>query len=409
MRARPARTPLVSPVAADPAAPLPQGWYDVYRWLSRLTSSTDTAEELTAEVCRRLRSGQPTWLAGRAVDVQQRFFVAQVLLEQRGAAFDGVRGPGGLHYPGGAESAAPDRRHLRTPSVVEPDGRSRAAGSDRGADVMVGARLAEILASLAAGGSPAAWPAQLVRDCQVATQMSGVGLAVTGADNPAAVLAASSGRAQQMEDLQFALGEGPSIDAARSGRPVLVADLRRDAGQRWPAFTPEATDAGVHAVFAFPLQVGAIGIGVLDMYRTTPGGLEDSELGQALAFADAAVAVLIHLQDRAGASDSGDEAGRLLADHATVQLPDAGVEVARAMETRAVVHQATGMISVQLNSNLAAAMSRLRAHSYAADRSILDVAADVVARRLAFDHSDAGSAVARPRQRPDTIVEEGSP
>jgi hypothetical protein len=68
----------------DSAALLPAGWYDVYRWLRRLTPSTDAAEELTVEVCRRLRAGQPGCLANKAIDVQLRFFVAQVVLEHRG-------------------------------------------------------------------------------------------------------------------------------------------------------------------------------------------------------------------------------------------------------------------------------------------------------------------------------------
>lgn len=400
---------LVQPVTVKSAAPLPDGWYDVYRWLRCLTSSTATAEELTVEVCRRLRSGQPAWLAGKAPQVQQRFFVAQVLLERRGLFFDGGRRSARRHYARSAEPVAPRLRHVGTLMVVRAVGGRRPAGSDGRADEMGGARLAEILASLADGGPPASWAAQLVRDCQVATQMSGVGLAVMGPDSPAAVLAATGGHAQQMEDLQFALGEGPAADAARSGRPVLVADLTSEASRRWPVFTPEATEAGVHAVFSFPLQVGAIRIGVLDLYRTTPGGLDDSEFGQALAFADAAVAVLLHLQDRGGAGISGFEADGLLAGHAAVPAADGRVEVARAMESRAVVHQATGMISVQLNGSLAVALSRLRAHAYAADRSILEVADDVVARRLEFDHSDAGTAVAGPRRRLGTTGEEESP
>ncbi len=64
--------------------PLPDGWYDVYRWFGRLTSSADTAEELTVEVCRRLRSGRPSCLADDDLAAQRRFFVVQVALERRG-------------------------------------------------------------------------------------------------------------------------------------------------------------------------------------------------------------------------------------------------------------------------------------------------------------------------------------
>jgi hypothetical protein len=62
---------------------LPDGWFDVYRWFS-CGNAPDTAEALTAEVCRRLGGGGPAWLIGREPGVQQRFFAAQVMLEQRG-------------------------------------------------------------------------------------------------------------------------------------------------------------------------------------------------------------------------------------------------------------------------------------------------------------------------------------
>lgn len=268
---------------------------------------------------------------------------------------------------------------------------------------MRGARVAEILAALTAGGPTDSWADQLVEKCRAATQMSGVGLAVTGPDGLAAVFAATGGHAQRMEDLQFALGEGPCMDASRSGRPVLISDLTTQ-GSRWPAFTPEATGAGVHAAFTFPLQVGAIGIGVLDLYRATRGDLDDVQLGQALAFADAAVAVLLHLQDLAGPGVTGGGADGA----PPLPIADAGTDVIRAVDRRAVVHQATGMISVQLDVSLAVALSRLRAHAYAAGRRILDVAADVVARRLEFDDSDAGTAPPPTGRRPRTTGGEES-
>ena len=54
------------------------------------------------------------------------------------------------------------------------------------------------------------------------------------------------------------------------------------------------------------------------------------------------------------------------------------------------VHQATGMIIVQLGVTAAVALIRLRAYAYAQDRRLRDVAADVVARRLRFDPDTHG-------------------
>lgn len=249
--------------------------------------------------------------------------------------------------------------------------------------------MGDILAALAAAGPAATWPDQLVEDCRAATDMSGIGLAVT---SPAggAILAATDGHARQMEDLQFTLGEGPCMDASRTARPVLCPDLAVDSATRWPAFVSRATQAGVAAAFAFPLQVGAVGIGVLDLYRTERGALTGSQFGEAVAFADAAVAVLLHVQGRG-------EDGALVLAGENGPVPD----WAEVLDRRAVVHQAAGMISVQLEADLAVALVRLRAHAFAAGRPMVDVATDVVARRLRFDNSESGTTEGRPLRGPD--------
>lgn len=380
---------------ADRPAPLPDGWYDAYRWLLGMTPSVGSAEELTVEVCLRMNSALPAWLDGKSVDTRLRFVVAQVVLENRGV-LDGRVPSADARRPAVGSDAAAESRHVHSATGAAGGDRSQPPADDGRTGGMRGARVAEILASLAAGGPAESWPAQLVANCRSATQTSGVGLAVTGLDGLAAVVAVTPGHARRMEDLQFGLGEGPCVDASRSGRSVLVPDLTAQATRRWPAFTPAATHAGVHAAFTFPLQVGAIGIGVLDLYRTTPGDLGIDEFAQALAFADAAIAVLLHAQDGAGtgAGGTGEDGS------APVPATEARIEVVRAVDRRAVVHQATGMISVQLGVSLAVALSRLRAHAYAADRRILDMAADVVDRRLAFDDSDAGTTQAPVRRRP---------
>ena len=63
--------------------------------------------------------------------------------------------------------------------------------------------------------------------------------------------------------------------------------------------------------------------------------------------------------------------------------------VAVELETNAnfqyVVHQASGMVAAQLDTTISQALIRLRAHAYGNDRSLTDVARDVVDRRLRFD------------------------
>jgi hypothetical protein len=221
-------------------------------------------------------------------------------------------------------------------------------------------RVAEILSAVlteSQGGM--AMPASLVNMCARALPVSGVGLALMTDDGPAGTVAATDSSALELEDLQFSLGEGPCVDASRSGRPVLQPDLGRTARQRWPVFAAGAEDAGLAAVFAFPLRVGGIRVGVLDLYRTTAGVLSDDELADALCFADAATALLLHLQ----AQDAG------------VGLPLDSLTV---LDDRAEVHQATGVVSVQAVVGLQDALLLLRARAYADQRPIGKLAHDVL-------------------------------
>jgi hypothetical protein len=174
-----------------------------------------------------------------------------------------------------------------------------------------------------------------------------------------------------LHDAQFTLGQGPGLEAAAAGTPVLVPDLA-DAASRWPGFVPAAGELGVHAIFAFPLRIGAIGVGVLTAHRAIPGPLADGQLTDALALADAVTVLLLYrAPPDLGHTETGPDATR----------PDR----AQQATYRPEVHQATGMISVQLDVSLAEALVRLRAHAYGNGRPIAEVAADVVARRLRFE------------------------
>jgi hypothetical protein len=175
--------------------------------------------------------------------------------------------------------------------------------------------------------------------------------------------------AASLEEAQLTFGQGPCVDAFTEGGPVLVADLRTaEYLGRWPAFAPAALDSGARAVFALPLQIGAIRLGILDLYRRRAGGLSPDELADALVFADTAAMLLLD-------ATAGTKPG-------TAELAwqrDEG------SAHQAVVHQATGMILVQLGVTAEAAFARLRAHAYAHERRLSDVAGDVVDRRLRFD------------------------
>jgi ANTAR domain len=170
-----------------------------------------------------------------------------------------------------------------------------------------------------------------------------------------------------LAELELTLGEGPARDAAAAGGPVLASDMGdEDAARRWPVFAAAACEAGAAAVFAFPLQVGAIQAGVMGLYRERPGPLSAFQLGDALVFADTATLLLL---------ESGHQAADGAGSGLGAQPPDlAGY--------RAEIDQATGMLTEQLGVGIAAAFSRLRAYAYVNDLRLTDVARDIVARRL---------------------------
>lgn len=192
---------------------------------------------------------------------------------------------------------------------------------------------------------------------------SGAGVSVMTEDGVRLLAAASGEASARIDDLQFSLGEGPCTDAFASRRPILEADLTNGVLARWPAYSLAAHDEGVRAVFAFPLQVGAARLGVLDVYRERSGSLSAEELTQALTFADVATSMLLDGQRKA---------------------PDgsAAKGLDEALEWRFEVHQAQGMVMVQLGASLADALALLRAYAFTHERPLGDVAREVVTRKL---------------------------
>jgi hypothetical protein len=212
---------------------------------------------------------------------------------------------------------------------------------------------------------------RLCRAATVALSGSGAGLSVMAAEGVRGVTAASDATAERLEELQFLLGEGPCIDAFERHRPVLVPEVTEVTPRRWPAYAPGVHERGVRAVFAFPLQVGAARLGVLDVFRNRPGPLTADELGQALTFADVAVAVLL--------------------DGQAVAPPGAAAPgVDEALASRSELFQAQGMVTVQLGVSLTVALARIRAHAYATNRPLREVARDIVTRRLRLERDEPG-------------------
>jgi len=176
-------------------------------------------------------------------------------------------------------------------------------------------------------------------------------------------LCATDEVSQLIEELQYSLGEGPCVDAHQQDKVVAEPDLADPVTRRWPAFTPPALQAGVRAVFGFPLRVGTVRLGALNLYRDLPGPLTGDQHADALVVADVAARWVLEAQ--AGAPPDT-VAGEL----------EAGADFHFA------VHNAAGMISVQEDISVTEALIRLRAFAFSSDRLLADVAEDVIARRL---------------------------
>lgn len=173
----------------------------------------------------------------------------------------------------------------------------------------------------------------------------------------------SDERSLTLDGAQFSLGEGPSLDAFAGHEEILEPDLQNGGYARWPIFSATALELGTRGVFAFPLSSGAKCIGVLTLYRDVAGSLSPDQRADGIVVADTLARSMLDIQSR--------EDTDLLA----VALNDAASH-------RAEVHQAAGMVAVQLGVAVVDAEARLRAHAYAVNRSVVDVARDVVARRL---------------------------
>ncbi len=182
-------------------------------------------------------------------------------------------------------------------------------------------------------------------------------------DVPRGSLCATNEVSQLIEELQYTLGEGPCVDAYQQDRVVTEPDLADPVTLRWVAFAPPALDAGVRAVFGFPLRVGSVRLGALNLYRDWSGPLSDDQHADALVMADVAARWVLEAQ--AGAPPGA-----------------VAIELEAGADFHFAVHNAAGMVSVQAGISVTEALIRLRAFAFSNDCLLADVAQDVIGRRL---------------------------
>ena len=158
---------------------------------------------------------------------------------------------------------------------------------------------------------------------------------------------------------QYEADDGPCLRAARQGRLVPVVDVEAD--DRWPTFRTAALACGVRSSMSLPLSLGADVQGGINVYGADPHAFDADDTPTTAAFtARASVAVA-----NAWAYWSAREAARNLA---------------LALENRAVIEQAKGVLITRYGYGDDEAFAALRRSSQRENRKLRDVAADVVER-----------------------------
>lgn len=207
-------------------------------------------------------------------------------------------------------------------------------------------------------------PRRLCETCVAVLPVRRAAITLDSSDGIREFLSASDEVAEKMEWVQITLGEGPVMDAGSVGPAVLYNPAQPRS--QWPLFAREAESAGIGTLYAFPLQLGTIHIGVLSLYADPGQHFGASDFGDAIAIADLVTSILLSTTTITASIDP---------DHPWWGEPTSGREV----------HQATGMIVAQLNVDAREAYVRLRAYAFSRGALLTDVARAVVHEGLRID------------------------
>jgi hypothetical protein len=197
--------------------------------------------------------------------------------------------------------------------------------------------------------------------------VAGAAVSTLGDPFGSSTVCASDARAARLDEIQIDLGEGPCWDALATRAPVLEHDLQSSSNERWPIASSALRETGLEAVFAFPLAYGRLGIGAVDLYADEVTTLSADDIEDASALAGVTARHVLHRAIRSIEDDSA-----------------AAFEEKVDSYSRREVHQASGMVSAQLDITVDDALLVLRGHAFATSKSLREVAADVVGRRLDF-------------------------
>jgi len=173
-------------------------------------------------------------------------------------------------------------------------------------------------------------------------------------------VASSDERARSLDETQYAEGDGPCLQALRTGHPVVVSDIHTES--RWPGYVAKAQQAGLKCSLSLPLTVSGETLGAMNIFSfDRPNSLDGEQRQRCEVFAGQASGAL-----------------RL----ATRQAADAQLreQLEAAIGSRTVIDQAMGILMGQQRCTAEEAFTLLRKHSQNSQRKIRDIAVDMIER-----------------------------
>lgn len=201
--------------------------------------------------------------------------------------------------------------------------------------------------------------------------ITGAAVSLFGGSAAETLVSATDDLAAHLDALQFDLGEGPRWRALQTKLPVLIPDAQYTAADEWPMFHKAIAGTDAAALFVFPLAVGAVDLGVVELYHASPGNLSGAHQSMAAVLA-------------------GQTSWYLLRRILTLKSPETDPALESGLMSRREIHQATGMVLAQSGATAAESLLLLRAYAFANDLTLKETAVAVLEGKLSFDSSDGG-------------------
>ncbi len=198
----------------------------------------------------------------------------------------------------------------------------------------------------------------LTERCVELLGVDAAGLLLADSGGALRLVAASTEQARVAELFQIQNNEGPCLDCYRTGQAVVVGDIRA-ARARWPRFAAAAQEMGFGGVHAIPMRLRDQIIGTLNLFRSTPNGLDPAVARAARALVD--VATIGILQERA-----------------VRQQEVVAGQLQMALNSRVMIEQAKGILAERLHITPDEAFLTLRRYSRDHNHPLTRLAGEVI-------------------------------